>query len=52
VDGVAIVTDAAHGIGLAVARRLGSLGLSVVAVDSNGTPCGRCPARRSGLSGI
>ncbi|HEU5155660.1 MAG TPA: SDR family oxidoreductase [Streptosporangiaceae bacterium] len=32
-DGVAIVTGAAHGIGLAVARRLGSSGLTVVAVD-------------------
>lgn len=32
-DGVAIVTGAAHGIGLAVARRLGALGLTVVAVD-------------------
>lgn len=32
-EGVAIVTGAAHGIGLAVARRLGSSGLTVVAVD-------------------
>lgn len=31
--GVAIVTGAAHGIGLAVARRLASVGLQVVAVD-------------------
>jgi 3-oxoacyl-[acyl-carrier protein] reductase len=35
-DGVAIVTGAAHGIGLAVARRLGSSGLTVVAVDVDG----------------
>jgi NAD(P)-dependent dehydrogenase (short-subunit alcohol dehydrogenase family) len=32
-DGVAMVTGAAHGIGLAVARRLSSAGFQVVAVD-------------------
>jgi 3-oxoacyl-[acyl-carrier protein] reductase len=32
-EGVAIVTGAAHGIGLAVARRLASSGLTVVAMD-------------------
>jgi NAD(P)-dependent dehydrogenase (short-subunit alcohol dehydrogenase family) len=32
-DGVVIVTGAAHGIGLAVARRLGTAGARVVAVD-------------------
>jgi NAD(P)-dependent dehydrogenase (short-subunit alcohol dehydrogenase family) len=35
-DGAAIVTGAAHGIGLAVARRLASSGLTVVAVDIDG----------------
>jgi NAD(P)-dependent dehydrogenase (short-subunit alcohol dehydrogenase family) len=35
-DGVAVVTGAAQGIGLATARRLGALGLSVVAVDVDG----------------
>jgi NAD(P)-dependent dehydrogenase (short-subunit alcohol dehydrogenase family) len=35
-EGVAIVTGAAHGIGLAVARRLGASGLTVVAVDVDG----------------
>src|SRR6266545_5443481 len=35
-DGVAIVTGAAHGIGLAVARRVGASGLTVAAVDVDG----------------
>jgi NAD(P)-dependent dehydrogenase (short-subunit alcohol dehydrogenase family) len=35
-DGVGIVTGAAHGIGLAVARRLASSGMTVVAVDIDG----------------
>lgn len=42
-DGIAIVTGAAHGIGLAIAQRLGSLGLSVVAVDSDADTLVRAP---------
>lgn len=42
-DGIAIVTGAAHGIGLAIAQRLGSLGLSVVAVDSDAGTLVRAP---------
>jgi NAD(P)-dependent dehydrogenase (short-subunit alcohol dehydrogenase family) len=42
-DGVAIVTGAAHGIGLAIARRLGSSGLTVVAVDVDGETLREAP---------
>lgn len=43
VDGVVIVTGAAHGIGLAVARRLGSAGMRVVAVDIDGESLSSAP---------
>lgn len=42
-SGVAIVTGAAHGIGLATARRLTDRGLTVVAVDVDGDELSRAP---------
>ena len=42
-DGVAIVTGAAHGIGLAIAQRLGAGGVRVVAVDVDGDELGKAP---------
>ena len=43
IDGVAIVTGAAHGIGLAIAQRLDAAGASVVAVDVDGDELGKAP---------
>jgi NAD(P)-dependent dehydrogenase (short-subunit alcohol dehydrogenase family) len=42
-DGVAVVTGAAHGIGLAVAQRLCVAGAQVVAVDLDGDELRRAP---------
>lgn len=42
-DGVAIVTGAAHGIGLATARRLAARGLTVAAMDVDGEMLAKAP---------
>ncbi|HZB30855.1 MAG TPA: SDR family NAD(P)-dependent oxidoreductase [Streptosporangiaceae bacterium] len=42
-EGVAIVTGAAHGIGLAMARRLAASGLTVVAMDVDGATLREAP---------
>lgn len=48
---VAIVTGAAHGIGLAIARKLAGLGACVVAVDING-PAGVAAAADMAAAGL
>jgi|SRR6266545_1138584 len=48
-EGVAIVTGAAHGIGLAVARRLAASGLTVVAMDVDGATLREAPLPESAV---
>jgi NAD(P)-dependent dehydrogenase (short-subunit alcohol dehydrogenase family) len=48
-DGVAIVTGAAHGIGLAIAQRLGAAGARVVAADIDADRLATAPLPRGAI---
>ena len=48
-DGVAIVTGAAHGIGLAIAQRIGAAGARVVAVDVDADGLAAAPLPRDAV---
>jgi NAD(P)-dependent dehydrogenase (short-subunit alcohol dehydrogenase family) len=48
-DGVAIVTGAAHGIGLAIAQRIGAAGARVVAVDIDADELASAPLPRDAV---